>query len=72
MGDDALNLSGSDIDCRWHDNLVIEGGNTAIAVDGEPHKAGPMYIYRNRCYFTQRSNTGSGVHFKRDIVQSCG
>jgi hypothetical protein len=42
----------------------VEGGNTAIAIDGYPQKAGSMYIYRNRAYFTQQSNAGKGVHFK--------
>jgi hypothetical protein len=64
IADDGLAPDGTEIESRWHDNLVIEGGNACIVVDGYAHTKGPIFIYRNRLYHTQSENLGDGIHFK--------
>jgi len=64
VADDGLALDGTEIESQWHDNLVIEGGNCGIVVDGYAHTKGPIYIYRNRVHHTQGENPGDGIHFK--------
>lgn len=64
IADDGLALDGTEICSQWHDNLVVEGGNCGIVVDGYAHTQGPIWIYRNRVYHTQADNPGDGIHFK--------
>jgi nitrous oxidase accessory protein NosD len=64
VADDGLALDGTEVESQWHDNLVIEGGNCGIVVDGYAHTKGPVWIYRNRVYHTQAENPGDGIHFK--------
>jgi hypothetical protein len=67
IGDDALAPEGTEIECHWNDNLVIEGGNGCMTVYEDLAnriKRGPMYVYRNRFHFTQATNTGDSLHFK--------
>ena len=44
IADDALNSSGTANNAEWHDNLVIEGGNGCITIDGNPQ-------FQVRCMF---------------------
>lgn len=67
IADDGLALDGTEIDSRWHDNVVIEGGNACIVVDGYAHTKGPAFIYRNRLYHSQSENRGDGIHFKNAL-----
>lgn len=67
IADDALAPEGEEIEAQWHDNVVIEGGNGCITIFEEPRrrmKVGPLYIYRNRTYFTTTGHSGEGLHFK--------
>jgi hypothetical protein len=64
IADDGLAPDGTEIESRWHDNLVIEGGNSCITVDGYAHTKGSIYLYRNRLYHTQTENGGDGIAFK--------